>query len=128
VPGVDASALRSAFNTIRWVLPPTRLQWDGVGKSPGTGAPAYPECVPIYDFECHACGERFEALVAVGQLPACPACATSEPQRLFSPIAGPLKTGLRGSAARRSDSLRHSRDERLREGLASKRESRKQTG
>jgi len=91
-------------------------------------APAYPGYVPIYDFECHACGERFEALVAAGQLPACPACATSEPHRLFSPIAGPLKTGLRGSAARRSDSLRHSRDERLREGLANKREWRKQTG
>jgi putative FmdB family regulatory protein len=89
---------------------------------------AYPECVPIYDFECRACGERFEALIAPGQRPPCPACEDPEPARLFSPIAGPLKTGLRGSAARRSNSLRHSRDERLREGLAKKRELRKQTG
>jgi putative FmdB family regulatory protein len=84
--------------------------------------------MPIYDFECRACGERFEALLAAGQSPACPACAAPKAHRLFSPIAGPLKTGLRGSAAQRSDSLRHSRDERLREGLANKRELRKQTG
>jgi putative FmdB family regulatory protein len=84
--------------------------------------------VPIYDFECQACGERFEALVAAGELPPCPVCAAPKPERLFSPIAGPLTTGLRGTAARRSNSLRHSRDERLREGLAKKRESRKQSG
>ena len=91
-------------------------------------ASAYPACVPIYDFECPACSERFEALVAAAQRPACPVCGALEPVRLFSPIAGPLKTGLRGSAARRSDSLRHSRDEQLREGLANKRELRKQSG
>jgi putative FmdB family regulatory protein len=90
-------------------------------------ASAYPGCVPLYDFACRACGERFEALVAAGQAPACPVCAAPEPERLFSPIAGPLKTGVRGSAARRSDSLRHSRDEQLREGLANKRERRKQS-
>jgi putative FmdB family regulatory protein len=84
--------------------------------------------VPIYDFECGACGERFEALVAAAERPACPVCATPDPARLFSPIAGPLKTGVRGSAARRSDSGRHSRDEQLREGLANKRELRKQSG
>jgi putative FmdB family regulatory protein len=84
--------------------------------------------MPLYDFACPACGERFEALVAAGDAPACPVCATPEPERLYSPIAGALKTGLRGSAARRSDSLRHSRDEQLREGLAQKRERRHQAG
>jgi putative FmdB family regulatory protein len=84
--------------------------------------------VPIYDFECRACGERFEALVARAESPACPICATPEPTRLFSPIAGQLKTGLRGVAARRSDATRHTRDERLREGFAKKREDRKQGG
>jgi putative FmdB family regulatory protein len=84
--------------------------------------------MPIYDFECSECAERFEALVAAGQLPACPVCGAPDPARLFSPIAGPFKKGLRGAAARRSDNLRHSRDERLREGLANKRELRKQSG
>lgn len=84
--------------------------------------------MPIYDFACRGCGERFEALVNAAQRPACPVCATPEPDRLFSPIAAAPKAGLRGSEARRSDRLRHSRDERLREGLADKRERRKQTG
>jgi len=84
--------------------------------------------VPLYDFECRACGERFEELVAVEELPECPACGAPQPDRLFSPIAGELRTGLRGAAARRSNSLRHSRDERLREKLATKRERRKQSG
>jgi putative FmdB family regulatory protein len=91
-------------------------------------ASAYPDQVPIYEFECGACGERFEALVAVSQQPPCPVCATPDPARLFSPIAGALTTGLRGAAARRSDATRHARDERLREGFANKREERKRTG
>lgn len=91
-------------------------------------ASAYPEPMPIYDFECQACGERFEALVAVSHRPACPACAAPEPERLFSPIAGRLRTGLRGGAARRSNATRHARDEQLREGFAKKREERKQRG
>jgi putative FmdB family regulatory protein len=94
----------------------------------GRAASAYPRCVPIYEFECRACGERFEALVAAAQRPVCPVCGAPEPTRLFSPIAGAPKTGLRGAAARRSDSSRHSRDERLREKLANKRELRKQSG
>lgn len=84
--------------------------------------------MPIYDFACPACGERFEALVALGQQPACPACGAAEPERMFSPIAGAFKTGLRGGEARRSDGLRRSRDERLREGLATRREARRQSG
>jgi putative FmdB family regulatory protein len=93
-----------------------------------TSPVAYPGHVPIYDFECRACGERFEALVSASQKPACPVCATPEPKRLFSPIAGQLKTGVRGAAARRSDATRHARDERLREGFAQKRERRKHGG
>lgn len=84
--------------------------------------------MPLYDFECRSCATRFEALVDVAEQPPCPACAAPGPDRLFSPIAAAPKAGLRGAQARRSDSLRHSRDERLREGLADKRERRKQAG
>jgi putative FmdB family regulatory protein len=96
---------------------------------PRTTSPvAYPGHVPIYDFACRSCGERFEALVFASQTPACPVCGAPEPERLFSPIAGQLKTGVRGAAARRSDATRHTRDEQLREGFAKKREQRKQHG
>jgi putative FmdB family regulatory protein len=84
--------------------------------------------VPIYDFECRGCGERFEALVAALERPVCPSCGTPEPERLFSPIAKAPKTGVRGAAARRSNDTRRVRDEQLREGLAKKRDERKQRG
>ncbi len=89
---------------------------------------AYSRDVPIYDFACPACGERFEALVAMDEVPPCPACANAVPQRLFSPIAAASKVGLRGADARRSNNLRHARDERLREGFAVKRDARRQSG
>jgi putative FmdB family regulatory protein len=84
--------------------------------------------MPIYDFECLSCGERFEALVATSERPACPACAAPEPKRLFSPISGPLTTGLRGGDARRSNATRRAREEQRREGFAKNREERKQRG
>jgi putative FmdB family regulatory protein len=79
--------------------------------------------VPIYDFQCRGCGERFEGMVtSASQRPPCPVCGAPEPERLFSPIARAQKTGLRGAAARRSDATRKARDEQLREKLAKKRE------
>jgi len=89
---------------------------------------AYSQDVPIYDFACAACGEQFEALVAMADVAPCPACANPDPRRLFSPIAAASQAGLRGADARRSNNLRHSRDERLREGFAAKREARRQSG
>ena len=84
--------------------------------------------MPLYDFACPSCGAQFEALVAIAEVPPCPSCAHAAPERLFSPIAAAPRAGLRGGDARRSDSLRRSRDERLREGLAAKREARRQSG
>ncbi|MEO8966618.1 MAG: zinc ribbon domain-containing protein [Solirubrobacteraceae bacterium] len=81
--------------------------------------------MPIYDFACPACSEQFEALVATAEIPPCPACANPNPRRLFSPLAAAPRAGLRGADARRSNTLRHSRDERLREGFAAKREARR---
>lgn len=41
--------------------------------------------MPIYEFECGACGERFEELSAVGTEAArCPACETEGAQRRLS--------------------------------------------
>ncbi|HET9102776.1 MAG TPA: zinc ribbon domain-containing protein, partial [Solirubrobacteraceae bacterium] len=84
--------------------------------------------MPLYDFACPACDARFEALVAIEQVPPCPACGHPGPERLFSPIAAAPKAGLHGGDARRSDSRRRARDAQLREGLAAKREARRQSG
>jgi putative FmdB family regulatory protein len=82
--------------------------------------------VPRYDFKCGTCGAQFEALVAMSEQPACTRCGAPDPVRLFSPIAGPLKTGLRGVAARRSNATRQAREDQRREGFAKQREQREQ--
>ncbi len=44
--------------------------------------------MPIYEFECNSCGERFEALVDAGTEAAqCPACGAAGAQRRFSSFA-----------------------------------------
>jgi putative FmdB family regulatory protein len=81
--------------------------------------------MPIYDFECASCGEQFEELVRADEPPTCPACGADGARRLFSPISPPVKTGLRGAAARKSDAARKSREERRQEGFAKQREQRR---
>lgn len=71
--------------------------------------------MPVYDFGCRACGAQFEARVPYGQTPACPECGSHEGERLVSPFAGPFRVGLRGAAARRSNAVRHAREEQRRE-------------
>ena len=81
--------------------------------------------MPRYDFRCLTCGNEFEALVRVSEQPACTACGAVDLQRLFSPIAGPLKTGLRGGEARRSNATRRVREELRQEGFRKQREARR---
>jgi putative FmdB family regulatory protein len=82
--------------------------------------------MPRYDFRCLACGSEFEILVGFSEQPACPGCGAAELQRLFSPIAGPMKTGVRGGDARRSDARRRVREELRQEGFRQQREQRAQ--
>ena len=52
----------------------------------------------------------------------CPECGRAETEKLFSPISRPLKFGLRGAAARRSNALRRAREQRRREQRAATKE------
>jgi putative FmdB family regulatory protein len=67
--------------------------------------------VPIYEFDCAACGERFEELTKLDETPACPRCDGSEVERRVSPVAT-LRIGLRGGDARRSEARRRDQRER----------------
>ena len=78
--------------------------------------------MPIYDFLCEACGATFEELVRGDAVPVCPRCGAGRPRRLLSQVAPPLRIGLRGAAARRSDATRSAREERKREERAARRE------
>jgi putative FmdB family regulatory protein len=53
--------------------------------------------MPLYDFHCRSCGERFERLVRSGDVIECPSCRGSEVERLLSTFA--LSTEERRTAA-----------------------------
>ena len=40
--------------------------------------------MPIFEYECRACGREFEQLVRTGDVPACPACKSQELEKLLS--------------------------------------------
>ena len=82
--------------------------------------------MPLYDFKCPACGETFEAWAAVDEAPACPECGQPGAVRQMSAFAGPFTVGLRGAAARRSDSERQAREEQRRERREERKEQRRQ--
>lgn len=82
--------------------------------------------MPRYDFRCLACESEFEALVGFSDRPACTSCGSTDLERLFSPIAGPMKTGVRGGDARRSNATRRVREELRQEGFRKQREQRAQ--
>jgi putative FmdB family regulatory protein len=82
--------------------------------------------VPIYEFECARCGERFEELVRAGETAPCPRCKSSAVKRCFSPIGeGRVPVGLTGKAAAESNARRREREARRQEGF---REDRKRRG
>lgn len=70
--------------------------------------------MPLYDFRCPACDERFEARAGADELPPCPRCGAPV-ERVVSGFAGPFTVGLRGGDARRSDAARRARVEQRRE-------------
>lgn len=49
--------------------------------------------MPIYEYECRACGRRFEVLQRVGDAakPPCPECRSKRTARLISPAGFILK-------------------------------------
>lgn len=84
--------------------------------------------MPLYDFQCRSCQDRFEAQVPFGETPSCPACGGSETERRLASFAGPFTVGMRGYAAKQSNANRAVREEQRRERKAQRTEQRKQDG
>jgi putative FmdB family regulatory protein len=82
--------------------------------------------MPLYDFGCDACDERFEAWARPGERPACPACGAPRTRRLYTPISPPPKLGLRGRAARESDARRAERERHRKERFREQRRRRRE--
>jgi putative FmdB family regulatory protein len=43
--------------------------------------------MPIYEYECRGCGNRFETLVYGATVPACPSCSGNDLLKLISSFA-----------------------------------------
>jgi putative FmdB family regulatory protein len=51
--------------------------------------------MPLYEYDCEACGHRFEVLVFAGDRPECPKCHTTQLRQVMSlPAAPPESAGM----------------------------------
>ena len=67
--------------------------------------------MPIYEFECAECGNRFEELMESGaDAPACPSCGAGGGRRRLSPVSPPERVTPRGAKVRDSESRRRERE------------------
>ena len=51
--------------------------------------------MPIYEYQCAECGEKFEVRQAIGEDSSdlnCPKCHAQKPKRLFSPFFSPASS------------------------------------
>lgn len=80
--------------------------------------------MPVYEFECEECGERFEELAAggTGSLE-CPACGSDRTKRLWSRVS-PAARQPRGASVRSDESRRQEREAARSERLADTRRKR----
>jgi putative FmdB family regulatory protein len=74
--------------------------------------------MPVYEFECEQCSQRFEELVASdAQAPACPECGAAQTRRLLSPLS-PASRQPRGIGVRSGEAQRREREAARGERLA----------
>ena len=57
----------------------------GPAATPTIGDVEY--LMPLFEYECRACGRQFEYLTRAGQSPACPSCASAELEKRLSAFA-----------------------------------------
>jgi len=66
--------------------------------------------MPVYEFECEECGERFDELSPVGAESApCPECRSTRTRRLWSRVS-PASRQPRGAAVRSDEARRTERE------------------
>jgi putative FmdB family regulatory protein len=63
--------------------------------------------MPIYEFVCRDCGERFERLVKAGtERETCAECGSANAERVFSAFAAPAKLVVSSGTARKMEDKR----------------------
>lgn len=85
--------------------------------------------MPLYEFDCAACGARFEEIVPAGCTAPCPACGGERVSRVFSPIAAEgARVGLTGKAAAESNARRAEREAQKKERFVAERKRKRGEG
>jgi putative FmdB family regulatory protein len=56
--------------------------------------------MPLFEYECRGCHQRFEFLTREGRSPACPACRSEDLQKLMSVFAAQSSTPAKSFADR----------------------------
>lgn len=80
--------------------------------------------MPIYEFECEECGERFEELVAAGaEAVICSVCGATRTRRLMSSVSPPGRQP-RGAKVRSNESMRSEREAARVDRIAESRQKR----
>jgi putative FmdB family regulatory protein len=78
--------------------------------------------VPIYEFRCERCGDRFEELVAAGtETAACLSCGAAGARRVFSPQGPPFKIVKTPGEARRQERRNAQLRERTKQAFRARR-------
>jgi putative FmdB family regulatory protein len=84
--------------------------------------------MPVYEFECEDCANRFEELAPSDTRSlACPACGSTDTQRLLSPVS-PAARQPRGAKVRSGESRRREREAARGERLAASKRKRAKGG
>jgi putative FmdB family regulatory protein len=74
--------------------------------------------VPIYEFDCEQCGDRFEVLLAAGAPdPNCPSCGSRLVRRRWSQVSPPGRRP-RGLSVREDEARRRDREAARQDRLA----------
>jgi putative FmdB family regulatory protein len=55
--------------------------------------------MPLFEYECRGCGQRFEYLTRENQSPACPSCKGAELQKLMSVFAAQSSTPAKSAGS-----------------------------
>jgi putative FmdB family regulatory protein len=80
--------------------------------------------MPIYEFECEQCGNRFEELMSGDAAPpACPSCGSSGTRKLVSSVSPPGRVP-RGAKVRDSESRRREREAARQDRISEARKAR----
>ena len=72
--------------------------------------------MPIYEYQCRACGHGFETLVRGSEQPACPSCRSHDIERLLSSfgVSSEARSHSTLQAARREFTFSRGRQDQIR--------------